>query len=360
MNVVRKDDEQLSANLGYFHRVQAQTPTRLWINNPSGVEIEQAIAAGARNITTNPAYCSKLIKSEPEYLQRTIDDIIVGVKDNDIAADLVYQKVASRIMEQFSSFYKESNGRDGYVTIQADPRLDDDTGAIVSAAIRHSRLGENYMAKIPVTRSGMQAIEKLLEMGVPICATEVFSISQAIQICELYQRVTAKNGKRPIFYVTHITGIFDEYLQRLVKHNGTDIPLQLLQHAGCVVARKQYRMMKERGYGIPILGGGARGTQHFTEFVGGDMHITINWSTAEELIKIDGSVVNRIGTEISENVIGELRAKLPDFCKAYDEDALSLEDFESYGPVKLFRNNFIEGYYRLLAEVCVRRAQLLL
>jgi hypothetical protein len=34
-------------NSGYFHRVTHETQTRLWINNPTLAETEQAIAAGA-------------------------------------------------------------------------------------------------------------------------------------------------------------------------------------------------------------------------------------------------------------------------------------------------------------------------
>jgi len=57
-------------------------------------------------------------------------------------------------------------------------------------------------------------------------------------------------------------------------------------------------------------------------------------------------------------VIRELCSKLPDFRRAYEEGGLAIEDFEDFGPLRLFRNNFLEGYYRLLAEILARRAQL--
>jgi transaldolase len=95
--------------------------------------------------------------------------------------------------------------------------------------------------------------------------------------------------------------------------------------------------------------------QHFTEFVGGDFHITINWSTAHELIQADPTVVARIDVETPQSVIDELRAKFADFGKAYDDDGLSVAEFAGYGPVQLFRNAFLKGWYLLLAEVCSRR-----
>ena len=41
---------------GYFHRLHQETPTRLWINNPTLEEADLAIEAGAISCTTNPSY----------------------------------------------------------------------------------------------------------------------------------------------------------------------------------------------------------------------------------------------------------------------------------------------------------------
>ena len=71
----------------YFYRVGAETATRFWINNPSGLETDVAIEAGAFNCTTNPAYCSKLLQSDPEYLEGVVDEVIQETKDDDEAAD---------------------------------------------------------------------------------------------------------------------------------------------------------------------------------------------------------------------------------------------------------------------------------
>ena len=94
---------------------------------------------------------------------------------------------------------------------------------------------------------------------------------------------------------------------------------------------------------------------HFTEFVGGDLHVTINWCTAEQLIEADEPVVSRIGEETAQSVIDELSEKFVDFRRAFDEDGLSVEQFAGFGPVQLFRNAFLNGYYLLLAEIAARR-----
>jgi transaldolase len=340
---------------GYFHKLHRETATRFWVNNPSGEEMEKSIAAGAINCTTNPAYCSKLMSSDPEYLHGVIDETILEVGDIDEAAVRVYQKTSKRVLDRFLPLYEESAGAYGYVTMQDDPREDQDTEAIVRCALENRKLGPNYMAKIPVIRGGLEALEACVEENIAICATEVFSIAQAIHMCELYERTAQRTGNYPPFFVTHITGIYDEYLGKVVKREGIEIAPEVLREAGCAVARKEYKLLKERGYSTTMLGGGARDLYHFTEMVGGDVHVTINWSTGQELIDADTQIVDRLDADPPQAVIDELKTKLPDFAKAYDEDGLTVDEYAEYGPVQLFRNAFLKGWYLLLAEVATRR-----
>jgi transaldolase len=284
-----------------------------------------------------------------------IDNVTRATGDHDEAADQVYQKVGARVMEGFLPLYERSSGACGYVTMQGDPREDEDTPVAVGTTLRYRELGKDFMAKIPVIAGGLEAIEVCVEEDIPVCATEVFAIAQAISICELYQRAAARAGNHRPFYVTHITGIFDEYLGKVAKRDGIDIDPAVLAQAGCAVARKQYRMLKERAYETTMLGGGARGTHHFTEMVGGDAHVTINWSTARELIDAGGPAVSRMDVETLASVINELCDKFADFRKAYYEDELSVEEYAGYGPVQLFRNAFLKGWYLLLVEIASRR-----
>lgn len=340
---------------GYFHRVTRETPTRLWINNPTEEEMELALEAGAISCTTNPAYCSKLIRSEPAYIHDLIDQAIRETSDDTVAADRVYQDASARIMARFLPRYEQSGGTEGFVTIQSDPRRDEETDALVEAALRYRVLGPNFMTKIPVTRAGLEAMAILLAEDMPLCMTEVFSIDQTRAACELYQRVSQKTGKHPPFYITHITGIFDEYMNQVVQREGIPISPDVLGWAGSSVGRKEYRLLQERGWPGVFLGGGARTTKHFTDFVGGHIHITINWSTAQQLIERDPPTESRIDIETPAPIVRELTDKLEDFRRAYNEGALRVETFAEYGPVQHFRNNFIAGYEHLVNEIATRR-----
>ncbi len=346
---------------GYFHRLYEEFPTRMWINNPSGEDCDKAIAAGAINCTTNPQYCKKLLSSDPDYITGVIDNVLLNeTTDHDEAAVRVYQIAAQRIMEKFRPLYEESKGKSGYVTVQDDPRKDQNTDDVMKAVHSNMKLSPNYMVKIPVIDGGMQAIERCVEENIPICATEVFSIAQTVDMCEMYEKAAKKAGNYPPFFVTHITGIFDDYVQRFTKRLGIKITPEVMSQAGCAVARKEYRLLKEKGYHTTMLCGGVRALYHFTEFMGGDVHITINWKDAEELIKQDGPIVSRINAETPQTVIDELCDKLEVFRQAYLDDGLSREEYAEYGPVQLFRNAFLMGWYTLLAEISKRRNALAL
>ncbi len=339
----------------YFSILHKETDNRFWINNPTAQEIELAIGHGAIACTTNPAYCSRLLNVESDYLRNLIDATIEQVGDVDEAAMLVYQRVVQRIMRAFEPIWDRSGGTEGFVTIQLDPRIDENTARTIKAVQDNRALGRNYMAKIPVINGAIEAIEFCVFENIPICATEVFAVSQARAICERYELAAKKSGNRPPLFVTHITGIFDEYLQKLAARQEIDIDPKVLGCAGLAVARKQYRMLRDSGFDAIMMGGGAREDYHFTGLIGGKVHVTINWSTAQEIIDSGIKVAPKLDEETPAAVIAELRAKFPDFRKAYDDDGLLPGEFASYGPVQLFRNAFLKGWHLLLAEIISRK-----
>lgn len=339
----------------YFKELSEATETRFWINNPTGEEIDLAIGHGAIACTTNPAYCSRLISAEPEYLRQLIDETIRETPEIGAAAVEVYRKAASRIMAAFAPLHAGSSGSRGFVTIQDDPNKDEDTAAAVAFAHENRKLGSNFMAKIPVIAGGLEAIEACVEEGIPVCATEVFTVSQARLVCERYESVVRRTGKATPIFITHISGIFDEYLEKVAARDGIPIAPEVMRQAGLAIARKEYALLEKAGTGAVMMGGGARGTHHFTGLAGGKAHITINWSTAREILDSGVRPSKAIDAVTPQRVIDELREKFSDFQIAWDDDGQTLPDFASYGPVQLFRNAFLKGWHLLLAEIAARR-----
>ena len=343
---------------GYFHRLHAETPTRLWINNPTMAEADLAVAAGAISCTSNPAYSARILKTEPERAARAIKAAIQESTDNQRAADIAQQRIVKDVMEKFMPLYERAPGQQGLVSIQGNPHLDEDPANIVDEAFRFRKISPNFITKIPCTAAGLKAFEQLIPENMPIIATEVFAMSQASEVCELYQRVSKQCGKYPPFYVTHISGIFDECLAKTAEREGIKVSAEALSQAGCILAKRQYAMMRARGYKITLMGGGARGTHHFTEMVGGALHVTINWSTAEEIIKADKPVISRIDEPAAQSIVDELCDKLPDFRAAYRDDGLTIEEFGDFAPLQFFRNMFVKGWDALVDGVREQRAKL--
>ena len=337
-------------NSGYFRRVHAQSPTRFWINNPTVEQAKKAIGAGAINCTTNPTYTAKMLKSDemrPCILQ-AIAKAKGEARDIHHAAALTQRAAVKTLLPLFEEMNCAHPKRQGFVSLQGDPTREDDPKNFVDEALSDLALGPNIIAKIPTTRAGLEAMRFLAARNVPIIATEIMSVSQCLAACAAYREA----GSEGAFFVTCIAGIFDDCLKMQAAEGKTDAAPDVLFQAGCALMRRQYRIMVQEGLPGILLGGGARGLHHFTEFVGGACDITINWKgTAEELLKLDGPVLNRMDARENELVIDELLAKSEVFRKAWLRDGLSVDEFENFPPVRLFRGQFEDGWAELVKEI---------
>jgi transaldolase len=333
--------------MGYFHRVQAQTATRFWINNVTREQGRLAIEAGAVGCTQNPSFPHKMMTAKDEgeraYLYGLLDGILPEQPDDNEAQIHLQRALVENVAKQFYPIYEATGGSLGYVSIQGDPFREDAKTIVKYGLFNHS--APNIMIKVPVTEEGLEAIGELAAAGIPINATEVMSVRQALDVAKVYEKATRSMGKKPVIYYSHIAGIFDEYLKTYVKAHGVDISADALWQAGIAVAKKAYQMVNDLCTGIGFISGGARGLHHFTEMVGADAAVTINWSgTADKLLELDGPVVSRFLQPTPHGVIDELCGKLPDFRKAYFTHAIEPYEYETFGPVVLFRSMFEESW----------------
>lgn len=345
----------------YFHRVQRQTSTMFWINNPSRDEADLAIAAGAVGCTCNPSYCQKMIDHPQDgpYALAMLEQVLKETDDDSQAQSLLQRRLAGPILEKFLPLNRARPRRDGFVSLQGDPIREEDPAVILSEARANRAVSPNVCIKIPCTKAGLTAMETLMAEDTVINATEIMSVAQVISLCETYERVARQTGKRPVLFASHIAGIFDDYLSQYVARERIEISRDVLWQAGLAVARKVYQVMQERGYSAIFIAGGARGLHHFTEMVGASAVVTINWQgTADQLIESDPPVVSRFFNPVPHRVIDELRAKLVDFRRAWDEDGLTLEEYGEFGGVEHFRHMFIKSWKRVLGVMKERRAVL--
>jgi len=347
-------------NENYFHRVTNQSPTMFWINNPTRTQADWAIAEGALGCTNNPSYTQKMLDDpdESEYTKQILTEVLKDEPDDRKAAIEFQARMCKPVAEKFMPLWEQSGGMHGWVSIQGDPFADDVAQDIIDQAIDNRKVSPNICCKIPLTEPGLEAIERLIPMDVPMNSTEIFGVAQMVALGESYERVARESGKYPMIYMSHIAGIYDDYLKQYVKDNDVQISPDVLHQAGLAVARKVYSIMTERAYKCTFIGGGARGLHHFTEMVGGRVVVTINWvGTADKLLEQNPPVMYRLFNPVPDKVIDELMEKLPDFRRGYLEDGLSIEEFEEFGPVQLFKSAFTKSWAIVLDTIKEQRLQ---
>src|SRR5947209_13622203 len=140
-----------------------------------------------RGMTSNPSIFEKAILGSTDYDQdlrelaseeldaRTIYDRI-AVKDVQLAADVL------------ADVHRESNGRDGFVSLEVQPDLAFDSERSLESARTYWQAVSraNVMIKIPGTPQGLKAIEEALYEGININITLLFSVSAYERVAEAY------------------------------------------------------------------------------------------------------------------------------------------------------------------------------
>jgi len=341
----------------YFHRVIKQTATRFFINNVTLEEAAKAIEAGATGCTQNPSYAWRILNDTADkgLAGQALDRILKEEPDDETALAKLQLELISGVAKVFMPMYEATDGRDGYVSIQATP-IKEDAETIIKWGRINVKPYPNLMAKVPVTEDGLKAIKVLVAEGVPINATECFSVRQVLDVCDVYVEAIKGLKKPAPLYYSLIPGIYDEYLQAYVRDNKIDISPDVLWHAGLSLARKVQAIVEERCYPCGFISGGTRGLHHFTEMVGSSACITINWvGTADKLLEQNPPVVSRFLAPTPHWIEDELLEKLPDHRKAFNINGITAHEFEEWGPVEYFRHLFVGAWDKALEFVKNRR-----
>lgn len=344
----------------YFKRVAEKTKTKFWINNVTEEEANLALEAGAFGCTQNPSYSYKMM-THPTQSGRSMEilrEVLKEEKDDNKALIRYQRTMVGKIAKIFYKQYKESNGEFGYVSIQGDP-FDESFDTIMNLAHFNREAGDNIMIKIPATKEGIQAIEQCVSEGIPVNCTEVMSMQQVIDVMDACDRGLKRGcGKTPMIYISHITGIFDEYINNYVKKENVDISSDAVYLASKALGQKIRYYMDIRKTPIRLINGGARGLNHFTEWVGCDVSCTINWlGTADKLLEQNPHVVPCFNNPVPFDVVDELVNKIPAFEQAYFTGRLKPEEYHDFGPVELFCSSFRKAWTQALAIIKEERTK---
>ncbi|HEY1687408.1 MAG TPA: transaldolase [Solirubrobacteraceae bacterium] len=149
--------------------------------------------------TSNPTIFQKAMTSGNAYDEQMRELAEQGVDAEKGFWEMAQQSIAEAC-ELFHPVWEASSGRDGYVSLEVDPRLAYDTLTTYREAMRlHKEVDKaNLMVKIPATKPGLAAIEDVIAKGHSINVTLIFSLRRYAAVAESYvrgiQRLIAEGG----------------------------------------------------------------------------------------------------------------------------------------------------------------------
>jgi len=338
-----------------LHKMTQTTPTCLWNDSASIQELTYSIEHGAVGATCNPVIVHGILKREitvwKSRIQTLIEELPTATED-EIAWQLV-REVSVQSAALLKPIFDAHRGKNGRLSIQTDPRLFRDSQAIVEQAVEFSGLAPNMVVKIPVTQAGIPAIEESTYRGISINATVCFTLPQCIAVAESVERGLKRRereGKEiatmgPV--CTIMVGRLDDWLKVLIEKENVSIDPGYAEWAGVAVFKKTYKIFRERGYRIRLLSAAFRNHMHWSELIGGDVVISPPYSWQVRFNASDIEPRSRIDDPVPPKMVEELSRKFADFRRAYTEDGLSIEDFDSFGPTRRTLRQFIAACHDL-------------
>lgn len=203
---------------------------RDYLDNEFKRLIDDKIINGA---TSNPAIFKNAILNSPAYKEQlsTLNDLTPKEKYEAVA---IYD--ISKAADILKPLYE--NNDDGYVSIEVDPYLCDNTDAtIVEGKRLFKQINRpNVMIKVPATEAGYKAMEALTSVGIPVNATLIFKKSQAIACAEAFKRGTTTYGKKVDTVISIFVSRVDRAIDSELEKNGIDVALSGIYNTADIYA----------------------------------------------------------------------------------------------------------------------------
>ena len=150
-------------------------------------QLERYVELGVRGLTSNPTIFQKAIQDSADYDEQLLELSTRKLSVTETYWELVLKDI-SDAADVFSRVFRESNGQDGFVSVEVDPHLSYDVDATMQAALdlRHRLTASNVLIKIPATKNGLVAIKNLVSQGVNINVTLIFGLERYMEVLEAY------------------------------------------------------------------------------------------------------------------------------------------------------------------------------
>jgi transaldolase len=332
-----------------LHQMTQTTSTCLWNDSAALEELKYAIEHGAVGATCNPSIAVTVIKQELATWRVRMLELLREMPDAN------EEQIAWRIVEEISAnasklllpIFERSKGRNGRLSIQTDPRNYRSTRAMLEQAMRFSQLAPNMIVKIAATKAGIPAMEEATYRGISINATVSFTVPQAIAVAEAVERGLKRREAEGLDISTMgpvctiMVGRLDDWLKVVHDKQKLSVDPGYFEWAGVAAFKKAYRIYQERGYRLRLLSAAFRNHMHWSEFIGGDVVISPPCGWQKRYNQSDIEIVDRIHTPVDAKIVDTLLRKFPDFERAYMEDGLTPEEFDTFGSTRRTLRGFI-------------------
>jgi len=207
---------------------------------------------GLAGMTSNPAIFEKAINEHDDY-----DEAIAVLAHKGFSAREIYEALAiedvQKAADLFRPVYDESNGRDGFASLEVSPHFANNTRQTVAEAKRlWMKLDRpNVMIKVPATHDGLPAITQLIAAGVNINVTLLFGVARYRDVVDAFMdglqaRVTQDKPLDHIasvasFFLSRIDVLVDKHLDDLAKIDTGGSASALRGQAAVACARLAYQ-----------------------------------------------------------------------------------------------------------------------
>ena len=222
-------------------------------------ELKQLIEEdGLRGITSNPAIFDKVITGSHDY-DDDIRALALKEKDTEEIYEALTVKDVQDAADLLRPVYDQSEGKDGFVSLEVNPHLAHDVEGSVSEARRlWKELGRrNVFIKVPATREGLTCIRRLIREGVNVNVTLLFGLPRYREVAQAYisgLEDRAKQGQ-PLegissvasFFLSRIDVLVDPMLEEIMAGGGEKARPAEKTHGQVAIAsaKEAYQIYKE-------------------------------------------------------------------------------------------------------------------
>lgn len=187
-------------------------------------EMQRLIDAGIVGVTSNPSIFKAAIADSDHYDAAIQELTAAGKTVTEIYEAMALEDIG-RAADLFRPVYEATDGLDGYISIEVDPNLADDTEGTIAEARRLFKLlnRPNIMIKVPATPAGIPAFERLIGAGINVNVTLMFSLGHYEDVALAYirgvQALAASGGdvhkiaSVASFFISRIDTAVDKALQ---------------------------------------------------------------------------------------------------------------------------------------------------